>query len=55
LLNEDMSLIVCNEDNHWSTKEYLEKKLKDINEVMMKGEELEVKTYAHLITFIYFV
>ncbi|PHZ16300.1 phospholipid-translocating P-type ATPase [Rhizopus microsporus ATCC 52813] len=41
LLNEDMSLIVCNEDNHWSTKAYLEKKLKDINEVMIKGEELE--------------
>lgn len=55
LLNEDMSLIVCNEDNHWSTKAYLEKKLKDINEVMIKGEELEVRTYAHLLAFIYFV
>jgi phospholipid-transporting ATPase len=43
LLNEDMSLIVCNEDNHWETKSFLEKKLRDINEVMTKGEELEVR------------
>jgi phospholipid-transporting ATPase len=44
LLNEDMSLIVCNEDNHWETKSFLERKLRDINEVKTKGEELEVKT-----------
>lgn len=42
LLNEDMSLIVCNEDSHWETKSFLEKKLKDINEVMLRGEEMEV-------------
>lgn len=43
LLNEDMSLIVCNEENHWETKNFLEKKLKDITEVMSRGEEMEVK------------
>ncbi|KAI9470675.1 MAG: hypothetical protein EXX96DRAFT_597510 [Benjaminiella poitrasii] len=41
LLNEDMSLIVCNEDNHWETKSFLEKKLSDINEVMTRGEDME--------------
>ncbi|KAI8364585.1 hypothetical protein BD560DRAFT_402805 [Blakeslea trispora] len=41
LLNEDMSLIVCNEDNHWETKSFLEKKLRDINEVMLRGEDME--------------
>lgn len=42
LLNEDMSLIVCNEDNHWDTRNFLEKKFKDIMEVMSRGEEMEV-------------
>ncbi|KAI8086490.1 uncharacterized protein BX664DRAFT_264529 [Halteromyces radiatus] len=41
LLNEDMSLIVCNEDNHWDTRNFLEKKLKDITEVMNRGEDME--------------
>ncbi|KAI8331670.1 hypothetical protein BC941DRAFT_360157 [Chlamydoabsidia padenii] len=41
LLNEDMSLIVCNEDNHWDTRNFLEKKYKDIMEVMSRGEEME--------------
>lgn len=41
LLNEDMSLIICNESGHWDTKSFLEKKLKDVNEVMTRGEELE--------------
>ncbi|KAI7888342.1 uncharacterized protein EV154DRAFT_311790 [Mucor mucedo] len=41
LLNEDMSLIICNEDNHWETKSFLEKKLRDVNEVMERGEDME--------------
>ncbi|KAI8073828.1 hypothetical protein BC940DRAFT_289308 [Gongronella butleri] len=41
LLNEDMSLIVCNEDSHWETKTFLEKKYKDITDVINRGEELE--------------
>ncbi|KAL1926205.1 hypothetical protein VTP01DRAFT_6070 [Rhizomucor pusillus] len=41
LLNEEMSLIVCNEDNHWDTKNFLEKKLKEINDVLNRGDELE--------------
>ncbi|KAG2230430.1 hypothetical protein INT48_009176 [Thamnidium elegans] len=41
LLNEDMSLIICNEDNHWETKTFLERKLKDIHEVMARDEEVE--------------
>lgn len=43
LLNEEMSLIICNEDNHWDTKNFLEKKLKEINDVLNRGDELEVK------------
>lgn len=43
LLNEEMSLIVCNEDNHWDTKNFLEKKLREINEVQSRGDELEVR------------
>lgn len=27
LIQEDMSLIICNEETHWETKEFLEKKL----------------------------
>lgn len=45
LLNEEMSLIVCNEDNHWATKNFLEKKLKEITDVMNKGEDMEVKCH----------
>ncbi|KAI8979748.1 hypothetical protein BDF20DRAFT_906215 [Mycotypha africana] len=41
LLNEDMSLIVCNEDNHWETRSFLEKKLRDINDLITRGEDLE--------------
>lgn len=44
LLNEEMSLIVCNEDNHWDTKNFLEKKLKEINDVLNRGDELEVSS-----------
>jgi len=42
LLNEEMSLIVCNEENHWDTKNYLEAKLKEISDVKNRGEDLEV-------------
>lgn len=42
LLNEEMSLIVCNEENHWDTKNFLEAKLKEINDVRNRGEDLEV-------------
>ncbi|CAM0137054.1 unnamed protein product [Umbelopsis sp. WA50703] len=41
LLNEEMSLIVCNEENHWDTKNFLEAKLKEINDVRSRGEDLE--------------
>ncbi|KAI9268801.1 hypothetical protein BY458DRAFT_533795 [Sporodiniella umbellata] len=41
LLNEEMSLIVCNQDTHWETKSFLETKLKDIHGAMERGEELE--------------
>ena len=43
LLNEEMSLIICNEDNHWDTKNFLEKKLKEITDVLNRGDELEVR------------
>lgn len=42
LLNEDMSLIVCNEETHGETKHFLEKKLADITDIINRGEELEV-------------
>ena len=32
LLNEDMSLIICNEDNHFGTKSFLEAKLHEVTE-----------------------
>ncbi|KAI7904565.1 uncharacterized protein BX663DRAFT_502824 [Cokeromyces recurvatus] len=41
LLNEEMSLIVCNMDSHWETKSFLESKLKDITGAIEKGDELE--------------
>ncbi|KAI9253687.1 hypothetical protein EDC94DRAFT_636528 [Helicostylum pulchrum] len=41
LLNEEMSLIVCNMDSHWETKSFLESKLKDVTGAMERGEELE--------------
>ncbi|CAO3683743.1 unnamed protein product [Rhizopus stolonifer] len=41
LLNEDMSLIVCNQESHWETKSFLEAKLKDINGAIQRNEELE--------------
>ncbi|KAI8987868.1 hypothetical protein BDF20DRAFT_813789 [Mycotypha africana] len=41
LLNEEMSLIICNVESHWETKIFLESKLKDVTSAMEKGEELE--------------
>ncbi|KAI9276277.1 hypothetical protein BY458DRAFT_506188 [Sporodiniella umbellata] len=41
LLNEDMSLIICNQESHWETKSFLEAKLKDVNNAIQRGEELE--------------
>ncbi|KAI9469032.1 MAG: hypothetical protein EXX96DRAFT_590210 [Benjaminiella poitrasii] len=41
LLNEEMSLIVCNMDSHWETKSFLESKLKDVTGAIERGEELE--------------
>ncbi|KAL0073550.1 hypothetical protein F4703DRAFT_1906959 [Phycomyces blakesleeanus] len=41
LLNEEMSLIICNEDNHWDTKTFLAKKLEDIQKLMTRGEDVE--------------
>ncbi len=42
LLNEEMSLIVCNQESHWETKSFLESKLKDVSGAIERGEELEV-------------
>ncbi|KAG0761751.1 hypothetical protein G6F16_010246 [Rhizopus arrhizus] len=41
LLNEEMSLIVCNQESHWETKSFLESKLKDVSGAIERGEELE--------------
>ncbi|KAI8985235.1 hypothetical protein BDB01DRAFT_843042 [Pilobolus umbonatus] len=41
LLNEDMSLIICNEESHWETKSFIEKKLRDIDSFRSKNEEIE--------------
>ncbi|KAG0186244.1 hypothetical protein DFQ28_008143 [Apophysomyces sp. BC1034] len=41
LLNEEMSLIVCNEENHWETKNFLEGKLTEIKDAMNRGEDME--------------
>ncbi|KAF9432891.1 hypothetical protein BGZ76_010179 [Entomortierella beljakovae] len=41
LIQEDMSLIVCNEASHWETKEFLEDKVKAIKSTYQRGEEIE--------------
>ncbi|KAG1057500.1 hypothetical protein G6F43_000671 [Rhizopus delemar] len=41
LLNEEMSLILCNQESHWETKSFLESKLKDVSGAIERGEELE--------------
>ncbi|KAI8876251.1 phospholipid-translocating P-type ATPase [Backusella circina FSU 941] len=46
LLNEEMSLIVCNTQTQWETKTFLEEKLQAIYEVMSKGEEMEPLSFV---------
>ncbi|KAI8603373.1 hypothetical protein EDD21DRAFT_442079 [Dissophora ornata] len=41
LIQEDMSLIVCNEQTHWETKEFLESKLKSIKSTYQRGDDIE--------------
>lgn len=45
LLNEEMSLIVCNEESHWETKNFLEKKYRDISGMLSRGDDVEVCAY----------
>ncbi|KAF9160967.1 hypothetical protein BGX21_001832 [Mortierella sp. AD011] len=41
LIQEDMSLIICNEPTHWETKEFLETKLKAIRSTLQRGDDIE--------------
>ncbi|KAF8927612.1 hypothetical protein BGZ58_010284 [Dissophora ornata] len=41
LIQEDMSLIICNEQTHWETKEFLESKVKAIKSTYQRGDEIE--------------
>ncbi|KAF9366256.1 hypothetical protein BGX34_004707 [Mortierella sp. NVP85] len=41
LIQEDMSLIICNEQTHWETKTFLETKLKAIKSTMQRGDDME--------------
>ncbi|KAF8977701.1 hypothetical protein BGZ46_007178 [Entomortierella lignicola] len=41
LIQEDMSLIICNEVSHWETKEFLENKVKAIKSTYQRGEDIE--------------
>ncbi|GJJ67904.1 phospholipid-transporting ATPase [Entomortierella parvispora] len=41
LIQEDMSLIICNEQTHWETKEFLENKVKAIKSTYQRGDEIE--------------
>ncbi|KAF9205488.1 hypothetical protein BGZ59_000444 [Podila verticillata] len=41
LIQEDMSLIICNEQTHWETKEFLENKVKAIKSTMQRGDDIE--------------
>ncbi|KAG0289913.1 hypothetical protein BGZ98_003648 [Dissophora globulifera] len=41
LIQEDMSLIICNEQTHWETKEFLETKVKAIKSTYQRGDEIE--------------
>ncbi|KAF9556105.1 hypothetical protein EC968_008445, partial [Mortierella alpina] len=41
LINEEMSLIICNEQTHWETKDFLENKTKAIKSTMQRGEDVE--------------
>lgn len=41
LIQEDMSLIICNEQTHWETKEFLENKVKTIKSTYQRGDDIE--------------
>ncbi|KAF9108735.1 hypothetical protein BGX27_008254 [Mortierella sp. AM989] len=41
LIQEDMSLIICNEITHWETKEFLENKVKAIKSTYQRGDDIE--------------
>ncbi|KAF9994494.1 hypothetical protein BGZ79_000747 [Entomortierella chlamydospora] len=41
LIQEDMSLIICNEATHWETMEFLENKVKAIKSTYQRGEDIE--------------
>ncbi|KAF9149918.1 hypothetical protein BG015_008273 [Linnemannia schmuckeri] len=41
LIQEDMSLIICNEQTHWETKEFLENKVKAIKSTYQRGDDIE--------------
>ncbi|KAG0249610.1 hypothetical protein BG011_009101 [Mortierella polycephala] len=41
LIQEDMSLIVCNEQTHWETKEFLENRVKAIKSTHQRGGDIE--------------
>ncbi|KAI7826157.1 hypothetical protein BC939DRAFT_395524 [Gamsiella multidivaricata] len=41
LIQEDMSLIICNEQTHWETKEFLETKVKTIKSTFQRGDDIE--------------
>ncbi|KAF9351663.1 hypothetical protein BGX26_010376 [Mortierella sp. AD094] len=41
LIQEDMSLIICNEQTHWETKEFLETKVKAIKSTLQRGDDIE--------------
>ncbi|KAF9183871.1 hypothetical protein BGZ51_003705 [Haplosporangium sp. Z 767] len=41
LIQEDMSLIVCNEQTHWETKEFLENRVKTIKSTQQRGDDIE--------------
>ncbi|KAJ1978950.1 aminophospholipid translocase [Dimargaris verticillata] len=41
LIQEDFSLLICNEQSHWATQDYLEKKLQAVKESRNANVELE--------------
>ncbi|KAJ1930063.1 aminophospholipid translocase [Tieghemiomyces parasiticus] len=47
LIQEDFSLIVCNEESHWATQEFLEKKLRAIKEG--RGTNVDFESLALII------
>ncbi|KAI9599439.1 hypothetical protein BDF19DRAFT_470419 [Syncephalis fuscata] len=53
LIQEDMSLIICNEETHWETKEFLEKKLNAIRSARsgFENEPLALVIDGHSLKF----